>query len=47
MPKRQALPDARIRVFRNSAHMPFFEEPEAYFGELLPFLDAHRGAKTA
>ncbi len=38
-----ALPNSRIRVFKNSAHMPFFEEPEAYFAALLGFLDAHRG----
>jgi proline iminopeptidase len=43
----QALPNSRIRVFKNSAHMPFFEEPEAYFGELLAFLDAHRLGRAA
>jgi len=42
-----ALPNSRIRVFRNSAHMPFFEEPEAYFGELLAFLDTHRLGRAA
>jgi proline iminopeptidase len=36
------LPDSQIRVFKNSAHMPFYEEPEAYFTTLLGFLDAHR-----
>src|SRR3546814_12237452 len=41
------LPNSRIRVFKNSAHMPFFEEPEAYFAELLGFLDAHRETGTS
>jgi proline iminopeptidase len=36
------LPDSRIKVFKNSAHMPFYEEPEAYFTTLLSFLDSHR-----
>ncbi len=26
-----ALPDAELRVFPNSSHMPFFEEPAAFF----------------
>jgi proline iminopeptidase len=39
----RALPDARLKVFKNSAHMPFFEEPEAYFSTLKAFLDEHRG----
>jgi proline iminopeptidase len=39
----QALPDSRIKVFPNSAHLPFFEEPEAYFATLVGFLNAHRG----
>src|SRR3546814_5500295 len=30
-----ALPNSRIRVFKNSAHMPFFEEPEPYFEEQI------------
>ena len=38
----QALPNAAIKVFKNSAHMPFFEEPEAYGETLLGFLTAHR-----
>lgn len=33
-----ALPDSRIRIFENSSHMPFYEEPEAYFAELEAFL---------
>lgn len=39
----QALPNAEIKVFQNSAHMPFFEEPESYAEVLLGFLDRHRG----
>lgn len=37
------LPNSQIKVFKNSAHMPFYEEPETYFPLLLNFLDAHRG----
>ena len=39
----RALPNATIKVFQNSAHMPFFEEPELYAETLLGFLDRHRG----
>ncbi len=39
----QALPDSRIKVFKNASHMPFYEEPDAYFETLLAFLDAQRG----
>lgn len=39
----RALPDARLKVFKNSSHMPFFEEPAAYQETLKAFLDAHRG----
>lgn len=35
----QALPDAQIHVFKNCSHMPFFEEPEAYFAVLEAFLN--------
>jgi proline iminopeptidase len=38
----QALPDSRIKVFPNSSHMPFWEEPEPYFATLLDFLNSHR-----
>ena len=38
-----ALPNARLRMFKQSSHTPMFEEPEAYFEALLGFLDAHRG----
>jgi proline iminopeptidase len=36
-----AIPGSRIKVFPNSSHMPFFEEPESYFETLCGFLDAH------
>jgi len=38
-----ALPDSRIKVFKNASHLPMWEEPEAYFDVLLEFLDNHRG----
>ncbi len=38
-----ALPNSTITVFPNSAHMPFYEEPEAYAALLLGFLKRHRG----
>jgi len=37
----QALSDSQIVVFPNSSHMPFWEEPEAYFAVLQSFLDDH------
>lgn len=43
---KHALPDAELKVFPNSAHMPFFEEPEAFFPVLLDFL-ARRGRAGA
>jgi proline iminopeptidase len=39
-----ALPNAEIRVFKNSSHLPMWEEPEAYFETLLDFLERNRGA---
>lgn len=38
-----ALPNSQIKVFKNSSHLPMWEEPKAYFETLLAFLDAHRG----
>lgn len=35
---KEALPDAELIVFPNSSHMPFFEEPHAYYPALLDFL---------
>ena len=37
------LPDAELAVLPNSSHMPFYEEPEAYYPVLLGFLARHRG----
>ena len=39
---KEALPDARLHVFRNSSHSPFYEEPEEYHRVLAEFLDSHR-----
>ena len=30
------------RVFKNSSHMPFYEEPDEYYTELLDFLNTHK-----
>ena len=35
---KHALPDAELKVFPNSSHMPFFEEPQAFFPVLVDFL---------
>ena len=40
---KQNLPNAEIKVFPNSSHMPFYEEPQAYYPVLLDFLNRHRG----
>jgi proline iminopeptidase len=40
---RQHLPNAELKVFPNSSHMPFYEEPQAYYPALLDFLGRHRG----
>ncbi len=40
---KEALPDAEIHVFPNSSHMPFFEEPDAYYPVLLKFLERTSG----
>jgi len=42
---KQALPDAEMTVFENSSHMPFFEEPQAFFPVLIDFL-ARRGGRA-
>jgi len=39
----QALPKSQIKIFQNSSHMPFYEEPDQYFPVLLGFLDQQRG----
>ena len=35
------LPDAELRVFANSSHMPFYENPGDYYPALLAFLGKH------
>jgi proline iminopeptidase len=37
------LPNAELKVFPNSSHMPFYEEPGAYYPVLLDFLARNRG----
>jgi proline iminopeptidase len=32
-----------LKIFKNSSHMPFFEEPADYIATLKGFLDRHRG----
>ncbi len=39
----QALLDSQIKVFKNSSHMPFYEESAAYFKTLLTFLEQQHG----
>jgi len=39
---KNALPDAELKVFPNSSHMPFFEESDVFFPALLDFLGRHR-----
>jgi proline iminopeptidase len=46
MAMQRALPDARTRIFKNSSHMPFWEEPHVYFPVLLEFLKQHRSASA-
>ena len=35
-----ALPDSRLKVFAGCSHMPFYEDPAAYFPYLQGFLEA-------
>lgn len=42
----RALPDSELCVFRNSSHMPFFEEPDRYFEVLEEFLDRHSAKRS-
>jgi hypothetical protein len=39
----RALPDAKLVVFKNSAHLAHWEEREKYLAVLLDFLGGHRG----
>lgn len=38
-----AIPGSTIRIFANSSHSPFHEEPELWRATLVDFLDARRG----
>lgn len=38
---RDLIPGARLHVFSNCSHMPFYEDPDAYFRVLVPFLRDH------
>jgi proline iminopeptidase len=46
MSMHQSLPHAELRIFRNSSHMPFWEEPTEYFQVLMKFLDRHRSRRA-
>lgn len=35
-----ALPDSQLHVFPGCSHMPFYEDPPAYFERLLEFLES-------
>jgi len=39
----RGLPNAELKIFPNSSHMPFFEEPEEYWAVVTGFLNKHRG----
>lgn len=39
----EGLPDAELQVFPNSSHMPFYEEPHAYYPVILDFLERQSG----
>lgn len=41
---KQGLANAEIAIFANSSHMPFYEEPQAYYPVLLDFLARQRDA---
>lgn len=42
---KQNIAQAEIKVFPNSSHMPFYEEPGAYYPVLIDFLDRNRAAR--
>lgn len=44
MRMKNALPNAELRVFRNSSHMPFYENPQDYYAALTDFLARHRSS---
>lgn len=41
------IPQAELHVFPNSSHMPFYEEPAAYYPVLTSFLERHRGSSAS
>lgn len=41
---KQNIAQAEIKVFPNSSHMPFYEEPAAYYPVLIDFLNRNRAA---
>ena len=46
MAMQRELPNACTRIFKNSSHMPFWEEPQVYFPALIEFLNQHRSGKS-
>lgn len=42
MRMKNSLPNAELHVLRNSSHMPFYENPEAYYAALTRFLSRNR-----
>jgi proline iminopeptidase len=45
MAMKRVLPNAQVKIFKNSSHMPFWEEPHEYFPVLRKFLDSHRAGR--
>lgn len=43
---KRGIPQAELHVFPNSSHMPFYEEPQAYYPVLLDFLERQRLAAS-
>ncbi|MCQ8783078.1 proline iminopeptidase-family hydrolase [Mangrovibrevibacter kandeliae] len=43
----RAIPGSEIRIFQESSHSPFYEEPEAYRAVLLDFLGRQRRDRRA
>jgi proline iminopeptidase len=46
MAMQRELPKSELHILKNSAHMPFWEEPATYFEILRKFLDSHRSKQT-
>lgn len=44
MRMKNALPNAQLCVFRNASHMPFYENPDAYYPAVTDFLSRHRSS---